>query len=318
MVSGNDPDLSVPFLNVTGLPSWASFTDHGDGTATISGTPGYEDAASTLVTITATDDGALSGIGTFTLTVTNTNRAPVMDPISDQTVAEADPFSLIVTATDPDLTIPSLSASGLPAWASFTDNADGTATITGTPGYTDAGTSTVTITATDGALTDDAVFDIDITNTNRPPLVDPVPDQAVAEADPLTPLTVTASDPDLTIPSLSASGLPAWATLTDNADGTATITATPGYTAAGTSTVTITATDGALTHDTTFTLTTTNTNRPPTVDAIADQSVAEAASFSLTITASDPDVTTPILNVTGLPSWAGFTDNGDGTATPGS
>ena len=64
-------------------------------------------------------------------------------------MAENDPFSLTATATDPDLTTPTLTASGLPTWATFTDNGDGTATITGTPGYTDTGSSLVTITATD-------------------------------------------------------------------------------------------------------------------------------------------------------------------------
>ena len=104
----------------------------------------------------------------------------------DQAVAEADPFSLTVTGSDPDLTIPSLTGSGLPTWASFTDNLDGTATITGTPAYTDAGSSLITITADDGSLTDETSFRLSVTNTNRPPIVAPIPDATVAEADPFT------------------------------------------------------------------------------------------------------------------------------------
>ena len=314
-VAGSDPDLTTPSLNVAGLPAWAAFTDNGDGTAIITGTPGYTDTGAHLITITATDDGPLSATETFTLTVTNTNRAPLMNPIADQTVAEADPFTLTVTGSDPDLTTPALTAAGLPAWATLTDNGNGTATLSGTPGYNDAATTTITITATDGALTDDANFDITITNTNRPPHVDPIDNQVVAEAAPLTPLTITASDPDLTTPALSASGLPAWATLTDNADGTATVTGTPGYANAATTTVTITATDGTLTHTTAFTLTVTNTNRAPEAanDALVIPSNALFTVFAVLGNDSDPDGD-PISVIAFDPATIGaLTDTGGGT-----
>ena len=141
---------------------------------------------------------------------------PVIVNPGNQVGSENAAFSLTLSATDPDTTLPSFTDSGtLPGWATLTDHGDGTATITGTPGYDDAAITTVTITVSDGALTDDAVFDIAIANTNRPPTVDPIADQTVAEADPFT-LTVTGSDPDLTTPSLTAAGLPTWATFTDN------------------------------------------------------------------------------------------------------
>jgi cold shock CspA family protein len=314
-ITASDPDLTIPGFSDGGtLPAWATLTDNLDGTATISGTPGGGDSATTTVTISA-DDGLLSDDAVFDLTVTNTNLAPVMVNPGDQSGAENTPFTLTVSATDPDTTIPNFTATGVPGWATLTDNADGTATITGTPGYDDAAITTVTVTASDGSLTDDATFNITISNTNRLPIVDPIPDASVAEADPLTPVTVTASDPDLTIPRLTAAGLPAWATLTDNLDGTATITGTPGYTDASTHLITITADDGTLSATATFTLTITNTNRAPAVAPIADQSVAEADPFLLVVSASDPDLTVPFLNVIGLPGWASFSDNLDGTAT---
>ncbi|MDJ0924236.1 MAG: putative Ig domain-containing protein [Acidimicrobiia bacterium] len=318
LITASDPDgTTVGFSDGGTLPGWATLTDNGDDTATISGTPGYTDAGTTTVTITAWD-GSLTDDAVFDITINNTNRAPIVDPIVDQTVAENDPFTLTVTASDADGTIPSLSAAGLPGWATFVDNGDGTGTISGTPGYTDAGISTVTISADDGTDTGNETFDLTVTNTNRPPVVNPVGDQLAAEGVALVPVVVSASDPDGTIPSLAATGLPGWASFVDNGDGTGTITGTPGYTDAGISTVTIEAEDGGvpnLSDSTPFQLTVTNTNRPPVVDPIVDQTVAENDPFTLTVTASDPDGTIPSLAATGLPGWASFVDNGDGTGT---
>ncbi len=321
LITASDPDLTIPsFADGGTLPGWATLLDNLDGTATISGTPGGGDSATTTVTITA-DDGGLSDGAVFDLTVTNTNLPPVIVNPGNQAGAEDESFSVTITASDPDTTIPTFTGSGLPGWATFTDNGDGTTTISGTPGYADAAITTVTITANDGLLTDDAVFDIAIAETNRPPAIDSIPDVVVAEGVPLLPVVVTAGDPDATIPALSATGLPPWAAFVDNLDGTGTITGIPGFTDAATHAVTVTADDGSLTHDAAFTLTVTNTNRPPVVAPMADQTVAETDAFVLIASATDPDLTVPFMNVAGLPGWASFTDNGDGTAsvsgTPG-
>ena len=154
-----------------GLPGWASFVENGDGTATITGTPGFGDAAVSSITITASDGDVIDQV-TVDLTITDSNRPPVVDSIADQTVAEGDAFSLTVSAADPDGTLPMLSAGGLPAWAGLVDNGDGTATIAGTPGYNDAVVTTVTINAEDGgvpSLTTSTTFKLTVTNTNRTP-----------------------------------------------------------------------------------------------------------------------------------------------------
>ena len=320
VISAADPDLTtVSFSDAGSLPGWATLTDNLDDTATISGTPGFTDSGVTTVTITASD-GLLFDDAVFDVTVTDTNRPPVVDAIADRTIAENDPFVLVVTASDPDLTIPFLTDSGtLPAWVTLVDNLNGTATISGTPGFTDSGVSTVTITAEDGGvpnLSGDVVFDLTVMDTNRPPVVNPIGDQSVAEGSALPVVIVTSSDPDGTVPSLSPSGLPGWAGFVDLADGTALITGTPGHTDAGVSTVTVTASDGSLFGSSLFDLTVTNVNRPPVIDPVADQTVAENDAFTVTVTASDPDLTVPLLTDSGtLPGWATLTDNLDGTAT---
>jgi len=74
--------------------------------------------------LTATDDTGLSGSATTNVTVGAT--IPVFTPVGDQSVSAGTTMRFTVTAADGDGTIPLLSASGLPAGASFSDNGDGT------------------------------------------------------------------------------------------------------------------------------------------------------------------------------------------------
>ena len=156
--------------------------------------------------------------------------------------------SITVSASDVNGTIPMLSAVGMPTGITFTDNADGTGTIAGTTNDP-VGTYTVTVTASDGALTDTDTIDIEVVSPNAAPTVDtfvPTGPVNVVQGEAITTITVTASDPDGTIPTLSATGLPTGITFVDNADGTGTIsgsTTDPD----GTYTVTVTASDGVLT-----------------------------------------------------------------------
>jgi hypothetical protein len=76
----------------------------------------------------------------------------VWQPIADQSVLAGNPLTFTVQADDPDGTIPSLSATPLPAGASFVDNGDGTGTFDWTPAVGDAGTYVLTCTASDGEL----------------------------------------------------------------------------------------------------------------------------------------------------------------------
>jgi hypothetical protein len=65
--------------------------------------------------------------------------------------------------------------------------------------------------------------------SNNPPVLDPIGDQSVVEGETKT-VTITATDPDAgSSLSFSASNLPSFASLTDNGDGTATLTITPSY-----------------------------------------------------------------------------------------
>jgi hypothetical protein len=120
-------------------------------------------------------DGILADSQYVDITVTNVNRAPVLDPItSPQTVAEGDSLLFTATASDVDLTTPLLTAEGLPANATFFDNGDGTGDFRFDPNYFQAGPYQVLFIASDGDLADSQYVDITVTNTNRAPVLDPI------------------------------------------------------------------------------------------------------------------------------------------------
>jgi hypothetical protein len=91
------------------------------------------------------------------------NRAPILSEIeSPQSVDEGGELDVELSATDPDNDDMTLTASGLPAFCSLTDDGDGTGSINCDPADGDIG-AFVTVTVTDdgdGDLTDSEIFEI--------------------------------------------------------------------------------------------------------------------------------------------------------------
>jgi len=312
-VSATDADGTTPTLTTSTLPTNASFTDNGDGTGTFDFTPDYTQSGSYPVTFYASD-GVATDSELITITVTNTNRDPVLAAIGAQTVAEGANLNFIATATDPDGTIPTMTTSTLPANATYTDNGDGTGTFDFNPDFTQAGSYPVTFYASDGVATDSEIVTITVTGTNLPPTLDPIGNQTVAEGANLN-FNVTGSDPDGTVPTFTTSILPANATFTDNGDGSGTFDFNPDYTQEGSYPVTFYISDGVATDSEVISVTVTHTNQTPVLDPIGAQLVAEGANLNFNVTASDGDGTIPTLTTSALPTNASFTDNGDGTGT---
>ena len=90
---------------------------------------------------------------TYTLTFEGAHP-PVLQVLPNQSGVEGQLLTFDIQATDPDGTLPLLSAVPLPMGAGFTDHHDGTGTFTWTPSAGQAGTYLITLTASDGALTD--------------------------------------------------------------------------------------------------------------------------------------------------------------------
>ncbi len=95
------------------------------------------------------------------------NSAPVLDPIGPKSVRALDLLAFVVSASDPDGTIPMLevSASSLPSGASFTDSLDGTGGFEWTPALADTGIHEVWFIANDGELADSELVAITVNDT---------------------------------------------------------------------------------------------------------------------------------------------------------
>ena len=153
-LSASDIDGDALAFGNDGLPAFATLADQGNGTATLSVAPGFDDSGVYALTIRVTDNGEppLSDEETFNLTVTNVNRAPVIQPIDDVTVTEGDVVTVLISANDPDGDGVDFSSPNLPGYATLNNLLGNTAEIVLSPGAGDVGGPvSITVEATDDA-----------------------------------------------------------------------------------------------------------------------------------------------------------------------
>ena len=106
-----------------------TFTDNGNGTATLSGTPAAGTGGTYPITITASNGVSPNATQSFTLTV---DQAPAITSANNTTFTEGSTGTFTVTSTGyPTATL--TKTGSLPTGVTFTDNGDGTATLAGTP-----------------------------------------------------------------------------------------------------------------------------------------------------------------------------------------
>jgi len=133
----------TPTITETGsLPSGVTFVDNGNGTATFSGTSAVP-SGSYPFTLTATN-AAGSGTQSFVLNIT---QAPTITSAAAAAlqIGIAGTFTVTTSGTP----APSLTESGtLPSGVIFTDNGDGTATLSGTPAAGTVGSYSLNVSAT--------------------------------------------------------------------------------------------------------------------------------------------------------------------------
>jgi chitodextrinase len=251
--TATDPDGDTLTYTYSGWMSSSSYTTNSN------------DVGTHTVTVTVSD-GTLTDSQDVIITVNNVNQAPVLDTIADITVNEGDTITLNPTATDPDGDALTYTYSGWMTSASYTTDNN------------DAGSHTVTVTVSDGSLTDSQDVTVTVSNTNRPPVLNPIADITANEGDTVT-LNPTATDPDGDALTYTYSG---WMTsasyTTDNND-------------AGSHTVTVAVSDGSLTdsQDVTVIVNDVDTTAPSTPDNLQATAVS-ASQIDLSWNASTDDV----------------------------
>jgi hypothetical protein len=188
------------------------------------------DGDGTYVLRLTANDSELSGSDELKVTVQTANRSPSLAPTGGFSIPEASQNTIEVSASDPDPGELRFTVEGLPDFAGFTDNGDGTARIAFNPGYEDSGSYVVTITVTDDGsppLSDDSTFTVTVTDVNRPPVLDAITDRAVVAGDTVV-VPVSAADPDGDTVNFSSPDLPAFVSLAETGIGTAELRVSPG------------------------------------------------------------------------------------------
>ncbi len=164
-VAVTDPEGDAVTITAPVLPEWLTLKDNGDGTATLTGTPAAGDAGDHAVSLEASD-GSNSALQDFTVTVAESppaggNAAPTFTSKAGTSATEGETYTYDIEASDDDGDALAISATALPGWLTLTDNGDGTATLSGTPGAGQVGDHDVSLEVSDG--TDTAVQDFTIT-----------------------------------------------------------------------------------------------------------------------------------------------------------
>ena len=137
------------------LPQGLTWTDNGNGTATLAGTPGVNQGGVYELTFTATNTGG-TATQSFTLTV---DQAPAITSASSATAVHGmalTPFKFTSTGYP----VPNVTHSGTIRGLTYTNNGNGTATLSGTPRT--AGTYTLTITAKNAVGTATQTFTLTV------------------------------------------------------------------------------------------------------------------------------------------------------------
>jgi hypothetical protein len=151
-----------------------------DDTGTVRWTPRQADVGTANVVIAVVDSIGASNTQAFTLTVVNTNDAPVVTGLADTTIVEDVAFVLPLSATDED-PADSIFTFGLVAGP---DSAavDSLGRFLWTPRQVDVGRDTVTISAADAAgASGSASFVITVTEVDDPPTISSAPDTVGVE-----------------------------------------------------------------------------------------------------------------------------------------
>jgi putative Ig domain-containing protein/Big-like domain-containing protein len=225
-VTGSDPDAGdVVSLAGSGVPPNASFNANSGNPASgvFTFTPNSAQAGQTFsVTFTATDNHGASASGAVSITVTSgppTNHPPIISVPGPQIIAAGRLLTFTVTASDPDGDAVTLSASGLPANASF-NPANGVFSFTPT-GAQVGSVFTVTFTATDthGASANAGVQITVVADQGLlgPPIISVPPSPIIIKVGSTVTFTVTGSSPKPNCRvGLSATDLPAHAAFDDS------------------------------------------------------------------------------------------------------
>jgi DNA-binding beta-propeller fold protein YncE len=288
-------------------------------TLTVTNTQGTS-TTQTFTGQTVSNDGGPSATVTQTVTVpAGTCAAPEITSDATATALAGQPFSFTVTTCS--TSVPVIRGSGFPTGMRLVNNGNGTALIGGTPYARDNGRYTATITATvasEPVATQSFVLSVD-----NPGVFTSLDRHADTTGGPFSFAVTTAYA--FPVPSITSTALPDGVTLTDNRNGTATLSAAGPIPEGGVYVFTLISDNGVTGSPVTQTFTLTLDQAPPALAPIANTTVP--ALFAMTpIPVSATGYPAPTLRATGLPAGLRLSggeiegtaalEGGEGTTTP--
>ena len=163
----SDPDGDSLTLSITGKPSWATFNA---STGKLSGTPSYSNAGTyNNIKITVSDGSLSRQLSTFSITVNNVNRAPIITGQNPLSTSLESAISISVndfTISDPDDTSWTLTVQD---GANYTRSGNSI-----TPASEFSGNLTVPVRVNDGdvdSTTFNATVAVAASSSNTPPVI---------------------------------------------------------------------------------------------------------------------------------------------------
>jgi len=323
--------------NTTLVPNTSAALNLGGAGAnrTLVVTPAANRFGAATITVTVSD-GAQTATRTFTLTVTSVNDQPtVTRSPGAATIASGLQAHTTVTITDIDtagstlaLTTSSSNTTVLPnanvaVAITATTATTRTFDVTMTPAPGQAGSAVVTLTASDGVASASTSFALTVT-IPQPPSIGAIDAQTTPE-DTARDVAFTVGDGDtpldalvITAGSSNTAVVPTAGLAVSGSGASRTLSVTPAANASGSSTITVTVTDGLTTAQTSFVMTVTAVDDPPTfgpgVPLAISTVTATATSFPVTL--HDIDTPGATLTLTATTTAPALLANTGLTVTP--
>lgn len=289
-------------FSIANKPSWATFSTT-DGT--LLGVPSNDDVGTSAgIVISVSDSTVTTALNAFSITVINTNDAPMISGSPSSTVNEDASYSFtpVVSDVDTDSSL-TFSIVNQPSWATFSTT---NGMLSGIPTNSDVGTSAgIVISVSDGTdAASLAAFSIEVMNINGGPVITGTPELSILQ-DELYSFTPTVVDEDVNdVLTYSISNKPIWASF-DTTTGE--LTGTPENADVGEYTgiiITVmdTADDSAALSE--FAIEVVNVNDAPMFASSPIIEIVAGAAYAYPLIATDVDLTQDIsFELISGPDW---------------
>ncbi|KPA10601.1 adhesin, partial [Candidatus Magnetomorum sp. HK-1] len=276
-------------------------------------TPIADENGSVTLTVTVTDSGALTAQTSFVLTIDAVNDSPTITgdtfSIQENSANNTSVGSLTVSDIDEDTLTVSITGGNTNLEFAINNSGDLTVNNGSQLDFETQRTYTLTVEVSDGTLTDTAQVIVNLTDVNETPVISLINDLTSNEYATTNPIAFTVLDVDGDALSITVTSSDAAVVAIDASNitlcyqdcetgGSMSLTPTNAIQSLslnilpandGVANITITVADAELTSSSSFTLTVVNVNIAPVIGSIADTSMNEDATESISFTVVDAD-----------------------------